>query len=472
IGKASKRNAIEEAILAERVKEEERREHARGLRVFEHYRNVCNWQKSREHKWVHQAAEQRAWATMQGYEEEINVRRERLRDLLEEEESKYFTEMDALEETEAQGKVAKMKEQTRLLREKREKERQELVAEKREQQFRNRCDEFRTLCMKRNKKESSDSQLAQQALKQELKKEEKMEEQRLEEVCEKELLAKDHQAVLEAQKALGRIQEMRNGLDAQMAVLSTRKEEEEQLKKEEAEWLEKELHLVRKENEELERKKRHKQQECRETLLKAAQDKINRLNEEKQSQLAAEKMILEQDFQDPQRDFEEKTKRKQVLLKDQLNYLAHLAEQLKKDKEREKEDEKIFREENEQVWAKKIEKRKLEREARFQLLRDVVNTRQLQMEEKLQKKAEKQLEIKEEKKLLDETIRQYKHWEEENRARKVQKANEYRDQLTSQIAYRQYLREEEEKERKREYEAGLEAQRQYEERVQFILSTP
>lgn len=45
--------------------------------------------------------------------------------------------MDALEET-VQEKHDKMREQAKLLREKREKERQQLVAEKREQQFRYR----------------------------------------------------------------------------------------------------------------------------------------------------------------------------------------------------------------------------------------------------------------------------------------------------------------------------------------------
>lgn len=72
----------------------------------------------------------------------------------------------------------------------------------------------------------------------------------------------------------------------------------------------------------------------------------------------------------------------QVLLKEQLTYLEHMAEQLRKEKEREREDEKLFKEERDQVWAEKVEKMKLEREARFQLLRDVMNTRELQMEEK------------------------------------------------------------------------------------------
>lgn len=72
----------------------------------------------------------------------------------------------------------------------------------------------------------------------------------------------------------------------------------------------------------------------------------------------------------------------QALLKEQLSYLDHLAEQLRREKEQEKEDEKVFKEERDRVWADKVERMKQEREARFQLLRDVVYIRQAQMEEK------------------------------------------------------------------------------------------
>lgn len=72
----------------------------------------------------------------------------------------------------------------------------------------------------------------------------------------------------------------------------------------------------------------------------------------------------------------------QTLLKEQLSYLDHLAEQLRKEKEKEREDEEIFKEERDQVWAERVERLKQEREARLQLLRDVMNTRQSQMKEK------------------------------------------------------------------------------------------
>ncbi|NXN90211.1 CFA53 protein, partial [Bombycilla garrulus] len=472
LAKPRKRDIVEEAILADRAREEQQREHERDLRAFCRYRNVGEWHKEGEDKWVHRAAERKVRATFQQYLQEIDVRRQRLRDLLEAEGNRHFAEVQALDEDKVQHREVQMKEQAKLLREKREQERLKVVAEKRDQQFRNQCEEYRIHCKKQNEKEVGDCQLAQQTLKQILEKEEKMQDQKLEEICEKEVLAKDQEVKLKAQEVAARIQEMVNVLDAQVAVHAALREEEKQQVQKEAECLEEELHQLRKENEELERKRRHQQKECREILLKAVRDKQNLLDEEKQAQLAVERMILERNFQDPDREYAEITKKKRELLKEQLTYLDHLAEQLRREKEQEREDEKLFKEERDQVWAKKVEKMKQEREARFHLLRDVVHTRQLQMEEKLQKKAERETEIAEEKKAMAEAIRAFEREEEEKRIRRIQKAKEYRDQLATQIAYQQLLQKAEEEKRKKEDELNMEAEREYEERVQFILSKP
>ncbi|NXS87189.1 CFA53 protein, partial [Erpornis zantholeuca] len=472
IAKPPKRNLVKEAILAERVREEGHGEEEDDLRLIRHYHNIREWHKGGEEKWMHRTAERKVQAALHQYLEEIDVRRERLRDFLEAEESRHFAEVKALIQGNVQDKEAKMKEQAKLLREKREQERLQVVAEKREQQFRNRCEEYRIHRKKRSEKELGDYQLAQQTLKEMLKKEEKMQEQKLEEICEKELLAKDQEMELKAEKAAARIREMVDVLDAQVAVHGARREEEKQLIKKEAELLEEELHQLRKENEELERKKQHQKKESREMWLKAARDKKNRLDAEKQTELAAEKKILEEDYQDPDREYEKIKKKKQVLLREQLTYMEHMAEQLKKEKEQEREDEKLFKEERDQVWVEKVEKMKLEREARFQLLRDVVHTRELQMEEKLRKKAERQIEIAKEKDAMAKAVREFEYEEEEKRKRKIQKAKEYRDQLTTQIAYQQWLHKAEEDKRKKEHESNMEAEREYEERVQFVLSMP
>lgn len=72
----------------------------------------------------------------------------------------------------------------------------------------------------------------------------------------------------------------------------------------------------------------------------------------------------------------------QELFKEQQTYLAYLAQQLEEEKQREKEADKLLNEEMAKVWAKKAEQMRLEKEARKQLLKDVLNTRQLQIEEK------------------------------------------------------------------------------------------
>lgn len=59
----------------------------------------------------------------------------RLRELLASEENEYFTEMQLKEET-MEEKKDKMRDKTRLLKDKKEKERQDFVAEKLDQQFR------------------------------------------------------------------------------------------------------------------------------------------------------------------------------------------------------------------------------------------------------------------------------------------------------------------------------------------------
>ncbi|NXB51572.1 CFA53 protein, partial [Leucopsar rothschildi] len=310
LAKPSKRDIREEAILAERVREEEQREHERELRVFLHYRNVCDWQKGGEDKWMHRAVERKVRATVQQYLQEIDVRRRRLRDFLEAEESRHFAEVEALDEEKALDREVKMKEKAKLLREKREQERLRVVAEKREQQFRNQCEEYRIHCKKLSEKELGDCQLAQQTLRKILREEEEMQEQKLEEICEKEQLAKDQEAELKAQEVAARIQEMVNVREAQLAVHAARREEKQQQIRKEAERLAEELHQLRKENEELERKKQHQQKECRDILLKAVRDKEKHLDEEKKTQLAIEKKILEEDFQDLDREHAEIIKKK------------------------------------------------------------------------------------------------------------------------------------------------------------------
>ncbi|XP_035166356.1 cilia- and flagella-associated protein 53 isoform X2 [Oxyura jamaicensis] len=415
--KPPKERRSENFLVARREREQELLEYAALLKLYNRCRGVHEWQQRNEQKWLHRAVQRKVEAAMQEYQAGTDDRRERLRGLLEAEENKYFAEMESFEETPLE-KQAKMRERAKLLREEREKERQQLVAEKREQQFREQCDELRVQRAKRHQKELCTDRLAQLTLKEELKKQQKEEEQMFAELWKEDGLAKERREAADVQKLSKQNREILDVLSAQVAALGAHKEEAKRLKEEEARLLEEQQQLLKREDEKLHMEKLRKQKECRDTLLSAAEDKRKRLNEEKEGELALEMKTLEKSPWKPEEDPEEKTKRKQELFKEQQAYRAHLAQQLEEEKQREKEVDKLLEEERAKIWAKKAEQMRLEKEAREQLLRDVLDTRQLQLEEKMQRNAKEQEELAQEKKLLAEAVAELKRVEEEKYARR------------------------------------------------------
>ncbi|XP_053909647.1 cilia- and flagella-associated protein 53 [Cuculus canorus] len=467
----SKGQGLERSLLASRQKADELQKYTDFLKLYSHYHSVHEWQHRSDQKWLHNTAQRRVDATMQELLAGTDERRKRLRELLEAEESRYFTEMASLEETVLE-KQEKMRIRAKLLKEKRERERQQLAAEKREQQFREQCEELRIQLMKQHQMELCEDRLAQLALKEELKKQQKKEEQMFAELWKEDRLAKEKREVAAMQKFTEQNREILNTLSSQVAMLNVHKEEAKRLKEEEARLLEEQKQLLKLEHEQLKMEKRQKQKECRDTLLSAAQEKQKRLNEEKQGELALEMKILEKCLQEPQECTKEKTKRKQELMKEQQTYLAYLAQQLEEEKQREKEVDKVFSEDIEKVWAKKAEQMRLEEEGRRLLMKDVLTTRQMQIEEKLKRNAKEQEELAQERKLLEEAATELELVEEERSARKAKEGREYQEQLRAQIADRQQAREAEEEEKQQEHESRLAEERAYQERVRDMLSRP
>ncbi|XP_014379913.1 cilia- and flagella-associated protein 53 isoform X2 [Alligator sinensis] len=467
--KGPKSNKAESFLLACRRKEEERLKYLEFAKLHSKGREISQWEEHNECKRLHSTVRKKVAETMQEYLAGTEDRRERLRELLEAEENSYFSELESLEETVLE-RQAKMRERLKLLREKREEERQKLVAEKREQQFREQCEEFRLHWSQRHQKEVCADRLAQLALKEELKNQEKKEEQMFADLWEEDRLAKEKREAVDIQKQAEQNQERLNVLNAQVSVLNAQKEAAKRLKEEEARLLEEEKQLLKLENERLQLEKLQKQKECRDMLVSSIREKMKRLNREKQEELALDMKILEQVLQESQEDTEGKKKKKQELFKEQQIYREHLAAQLEEEKRREKEMDKLLEEEMERTWAKKAEQMRLEKEARKRLMKDVLDTRRLQIEEKLERNAKQQEKLAQDKLLLAEAIKELNHIDGEKYSRKIQEAKEYREQLQAQIAYQQQAHHAEEEEKQREYESGLAAEQEYQEKIKHILS--
>lgn len=70
------------------------------------------------------------------------------------------------------------------------------------------------------------------------------------------------------------------------------------------------------------------------------------------------------------------------LREEQHKYRQYLAEQLEEQKKHEAETEQLMEAELQQTWKRRAEQNRLEKEARDRLMKDVLETRRLQIQEK------------------------------------------------------------------------------------------
>ncbi|XP_030423081.1 cilia- and flagella-associated protein 53 isoform X2 [Gopherus evgoodei] len=195
-------------------------------------------------------------------------------------------------------------------------------------------------------------------------------------------------------------------------------------------------------------------------------------NQELLNVLNAQVAALDAQKEEAKRLKEEEAQLVQELFKEQQMYREYLAQQLEEEIRREKEMDKLLEEEMEKSWTKKAEQMRLEKEARKRLMKDVLDTRRLQIEEKLERNAKQQEELAQDKKLLAEAIKELNSIEKEKYLRRMQEAKAYREQLQAQITYQKQAHIAEEEEKQREYESGLAAERVYQEKMKDILSRP
>ncbi|KAK2094357.1 Cilia- and flagella-associated protein 53, partial [Saguinus oedipus] len=105
-----------------------------SIKSNERDRLKVEWDQHHDCAFLDNLVRARIKDAMQGFIINIEERRNKLRELLALEENEYFTEIQLKKET-IEEKIDRMREKTKLLKEKNEKERQDFVAEKLDQQF-------------------------------------------------------------------------------------------------------------------------------------------------------------------------------------------------------------------------------------------------------------------------------------------------------------------------------------------------
>ncbi|KAM5305170.1 cilia- and flagella-associated protein 53 isoform 3-T3 [Glossophaga mutica] len=166
---------------------------------------------------------------------------------------------------------------------------------------------------------------------------------------------------------------------------------------------------------------------------------------------------------------EEEARLVEDIIREQKIYRQYLAQCREEENAQEKELDRIVEEEKAKRLAEKDKQLKLEKEARKQLVNEVMCTRKLQVQEKLQRKEKEKEERSLEQEHINECLKELNREEKENFERRSGLAQEYQKQLRMQMSHQQQAREAEKEEERREVEAGLAAHKVCQDKIQELL---
>ncbi|KAM5222265.1 cilia- and flagella-associated protein 53 [Ctenodactylus gundi] len=455
----------------QRIQRSHQKHHATltSIKSMEQNRLRVEWEQHNDRKSFNSIVQARVKDAMQGFIINTEERRNKLRELLASEENEYFTEMQQRQET-IEEKKHRMRERTRILKEKKEKERQDFVAEKLDQQFRECCEELREELSCLHRKKVCEERKEQIAFNEERRRQTVAEERMFARLWEEDRVAKDERAAREERRQRELRASTCLGLAAQLRGIGARRRAAQQLQEEEARLAEKDKAQIKLENEQEKLKNQRTKQEIRNVLQKALQEKMEYMQQEYKEEQDLNMKLVQRALQDLQEEADKKKQKREDMVREQKIYYKYLQQQREEEKAKEKELDRILEEEKQKKLAAKDKELSLEKEARRQLLNEVMCTRKLQVQEKLQRKAKEQEERAMEQERINEGLKELNRDEKENFARRCGLAQEYRQQLQMQIAHQQQVRKAENEEKRREFEAGLAAQKSCLDKIQEILS--
>ncbi|XP_041049515.1 cilia- and flagella-associated protein 53 [Carcharodon carcharias] len=408
---------------------------------------------------------------MEFYKQDIEQRRERLRDLLEAEEKEHLNQLSLMGETPLEQQ-AKIRQHVKDLKIKRERERQKLIAEKLDQQFREQCEELQTKLSHQRELELVKDRKVQIEFNKKLQNQQKEEEQMYEELWEKDRLAKEERMEKEMREQNEKLQEVLAGLQEQMAEANAKRMDQKRLKEEEAKAMKEKQRLSRLEDERLAREKAQKQKEFRVGLNRSMALKTKRLAKEKEEERALDTKIKEQTLKESSDVAKEQLQKKLDLQRELQTYRKYLAQKADDDKRNEEEANRLIEADMEKTWAKRSEQMRLKKEAQDRHKKEVMETRKLQVQELLEKNMKNPQQVAEERAKIIQSIEEQKKVDEERLARGKRQNKAHQQDLLAQMRHQKQQAEIKKAEEQREVEAGKLEEAAYQKKIQDALSQP
>lgn len=354
-------------------------------------------------------------------ESQLHSRRQRLAELYNREMEEWKQACLANMET-PEDRKQKMIQRALELKERRERDRMAIVEEKLLQQYRESCDDLRVEDSRKLTKLVVRDRESQLEERKRIEEEEKLIEVRMAQLWEEDRLKKEERERRDREMAIKRDAEVKAILDLQVDLFKKRRTEEEQYKKQEdhellAEWerlkqVEQALEEQRRQNE-IQRAmdvKRFNQERVEQNRLMSARER------EYDARLLELAMAQEAEAKRCERELQEKHKQAQ------LEFQAMLKKQMEVEAEDLSFLDKIRHEMEQQVWSKRDAQHAAEEAARQELLRQVIESREKQLEMKCQRKQQ----VKQEELVYMEQV---KHDTEEALQKELREQEERRNEL-------------------------------------------
>ncbi|KAF4044240.1 Trichohyalin-plectin-homology domain-containing protein [Phytophthora infestans] len=315
------------------------------------------------------------------HESQLHSRRLRLAELYNREMEEWRDECLANVET-PEDRKQNMIQRALALKERREKERLAIVEQKRMQQYRESCDDIRVEDSNKVQQivlNDRDKQLEEKTRAAEQEREFEL---RMAQLWEEDRLKKEERDRRDAEMAIKRNEEMKNILDLQVDLVQKRKTELEERKRREdcdqlGEW-----GRLKQVEEDLEQRNRDKEIMRALDVKKFNQERVeaNRLASERErlydQRLLEQVLAQEAETQRRERELQDKFRL------DQLDYQRMLKRQMETEAEDLSYLDKIRKDMEDQVWAKRDAQHNAEEAARQELLRQVLISRTSQMDSK------------------------------------------------------------------------------------------
>ncbi|XP_017876446.1 trichohyalin-like [Ceratina calcarata] len=413
---------------------------------------------------------QRVQQGLAEYEDTVNTRREKLREILLKEEMGLIHEVIYQAQHGDDARMDEIRRRTEEIRKEQEEQRLALVAAKRMQQYLLQCVEVREKLSKKSTIEAKQSNLAQMADNEAKRQAEKELEGMWHQLMLKEVEAKKEREVEEAKRRILVQESDMSILANQVAGKLALEEQKKQVTQEDAEHLKRLLEEFHQE----ELRKFEIERENREKLKKELQEQIliakRKLAEESRHEAEMDRMremIAAEELAKEQASIKESSA---ALRKELLAFIEYLEELRKEEAKREVEMDRIIEESLKCVSYRRDQAVRKFKQAREKIMRDVLEGREEQMKLKGEREEEEQRQRRLEKEMLEAEIESEAKLAAHAKEERKNKMLRYRKELEDQWKWTEDKRRQELETDKKMYLEELKRQEEYQKLTDELLN--